>query len=113
MAKVLESLIAKGRRARRPPEQKEVAFGLADLSTHEELLERMVQKGGVKSLIILLTKSTDADAQRFSALALGNAASAAFNRTRMASEGAIPVLIDYMKSTEGDVVAKQYCAMTL
>ena len=38
---------------------------------------------------------------------------AAFNRTRMASEGAIPVLIDYMKSTEGDVVAKQYCAMTL
>jgi len=34
MAKVLESLISKGRRARRPPEQKEVAFGLADLSTH-------------------------------------------------------------------------------
>jgi hypothetical protein len=34
MAKVLESLIARGRRARRPPEQKEVAFGLADLSTH-------------------------------------------------------------------------------
>ena len=26
MAKVLESLIAKGRRARRPPEQKEVIF---------------------------------------------------------------------------------------
>lgn len=34
MAKVLESLIAKGRRTKRPPEQKEVAFGLADLSTH-------------------------------------------------------------------------------
>lgn len=31
----------------------------------------------------------------------------------MASEGAIPILIDYMKSTEGDIVAKQYCAMTL
>jgi hypothetical protein len=39
-------------------------------------LERLVQKGGVKSLLILLTKSIDADAQRFSALALGNAASA-------------------------------------
>ncbi len=38
MAKVLEALIAKGRRARRPPEQKEVAFGLADLSTHGMLL---------------------------------------------------------------------------
>lgn len=37
MAKVLESLIAKGRRARRPREQKEVAFGLADLSTHRKL----------------------------------------------------------------------------
>ena len=31
----------------------------------------------------------------------------------MANEGAIPALIYYMKSTEGDVVAKQYCAMTL
>lgn len=76
MAKVLEALISKGRRARRPPEQKEIAFGLADLSTHEELLERMVQKGGVKSLIILLTKSIDTDAQRFAALALGNTSSA-------------------------------------
>ena len=36
----------------------------------------MVQKGGVKSLLILLTKSIDSDAQRFAALALGNAASA-------------------------------------
>jgi hypothetical protein len=42
----------------------------------EELLERLVQKGGVKSLLILLTKSIDIDAQRFSALALGNSASA-------------------------------------
>lgn len=39
-------------------------------------MERLVQKGGVKSLLILLTKSVDIDAQRFSALALGNAASA-------------------------------------
>ena len=63
MAKVLEALITKGRRARRLRDQKEVAFGLADLSTHEELLERVVQKGGVKSLLLLLTKSTDTDAQ--------------------------------------------------
>lgn len=34
MAKVLEALIAKGRRAKRPQDQKEIAFGLADLSTH-------------------------------------------------------------------------------
>ena len=68
MAKVLEALIAKGRRVRRPREQKEVAFGLCDLSTHEELHERIVKKGGVKSLLNLLTHSQDAEAQRFSAL---------------------------------------------
>ena len=113
MAKVLESLIAKGRRAKRPPEQKEVAFGLADLSTHEELLERLVQKGGVRSLLSLLMKSSDSDAQRFSALALGNAGSAPFNRARMASEGAVQMLIDYMRDDENDIVARQYCAMAL
>ena len=113
MAKVLESLIAKGRRVRRPPEQKEVAFGLADLSTHEELLERMVQKGGVKSLLMLLTKSSDADAQRFSALALANAASAPFNRVRIATEGTVPILIDYIKDKDNDIVGRQYCAMCL
>ena len=42
----------------------------------EDLLERMVQKGGVKSLLMLLTKSIDLEAQRFSALALGNISSA-------------------------------------
>jgi len=36
----------------------------------------MVQKGGIRSLLILLTKSQDADAQRFAALALANASSA-------------------------------------
>lgn len=113
MAKVLESLIAKGRRARRPAEQKEVAFGLADLSTHEELLERLVQKGGIKSLLLLLTKSTDNDAQRFAALALANSASAAFNRIRIASEGTIPIIVDYMKDNEHDIIARQYCSMAL
>eukprot|EP01041_Mallomonas_annulata_P002251 gene2251-4374_t len=113
MAKVLESLIAKGRRARRPREQKEVAFGLADLSTHEELLERLVQKGGTKSLLLLLTKSKDTDAQRFAALALGNAGSAAFNRTRIASEGATQILIEYIKDDDNDIIGRQYCAMAL
>ena len=82
MAKVLEALIAKGRRVRRAAEQKEVAFGLADLSTHNELLERMVHKGAVKSLLLLLTKSQDKDAQRFAALALANVASAGSSTCR-------------------------------
>ena len=57
MAKVLEALIAKGRRVRRPREQKEVAFGLCDLSAHTELHERIVEKGGIKSLVNLLAGS--------------------------------------------------------
>lgn len=113
MAKVLEALISKGRRVRRPREQKEVAFGLADISTHEELLERMVHKGAVKSLLMLLTKSQDNDAQRFSALALANACSADFNRTRIASEGAIKVLVEYIKEDDNDMIGRQYCAMAL
>jgi HEAT repeat protein len=37
----------------------------------------------------------------------------AFNRSRMASEGTIPILIEYMKTAANDIVARQYCAMTL
>lgn len=113
MAKVLEALIAKGRRVQRAIEQKEVAFGLADLSTHEELLERMVQKGGIKSLLLLITRSKDRDAQRFSALALANISSAAFNRSKIADEGTIPTLINIMKDTDSDIICRQYCAMAL
>lgn len=39
--------------------------------------------------------------------------SPAFNRTRIASEGAIPVLVEFMKNSENDIVARQYCAMAL
>ena len=41
----------------------------------EELHERIVKKGGIKSLLRLLTSSQDAEAQRFSALAMANCAS--------------------------------------
>lgn len=97
----------------------------------EELLERMVQKGAVKSLLLLLTKSNDKDAQRFASLGIANLASAgndfsssipyhslnvtiiAFNRTRIASEGSIPILINVMKDVDSDIIARQYCAMAL
>ena len=113
MAKVLEALIAKGRRAKRPREQKEVSFGLADLSTHPELHERMVKKGAVKSLIQLLTTSQDAEAQRFSALALANCASAVFNRVAMVAEGTLEPLILYVREEESDLIGRQYCAMCI
>jgi vacuolar protein 8 len=79
----------------------------------EELLERMVQKGSVKSLLHLLTKSSDRDARRFSSVALANLSSAAFNRTRIASEGTVPILISMMKDADSDIVTRQFCAMAL
>ena len=87
MSKVLEALIAQGRRVRRPRKQREVAFGLADLSTHQEVHIRMQQKGGCKSLVHLLERSSDQEAQRFAALALGNIASTPENRLPIVEEG--------------------------
>ena len=46
----------------------------------------MVQKGGTKSLIYLLERSADPEAQRFAALALGNIASTQENRIPMVDE---------------------------
>lgn len=37
----------------------------------------------------------------------------AFNRLRVASEGAIVVLTDYMKNRDNDIIGRQYCAMAL
>lgn len=67
----------------------------------------------MKSLLLLITKSPDSDAQRFSALALANACSAAYTRGRIAAEGAVQVLIDYIRSDESDMIGRQYCAMAL
>jgi hypothetical protein len=113
MAKVLEALIAKGRRVRRPREQKEVAFGLCDLSTHEELHERIVKKGGIKSLVTLLNGSSDNEAQRFAALALANVASAPFNRLPIVEEGVVTFLVEYTANEAHDLIARQYCAMAI
>ena len=113
MAKVLETLIARGRRVRRPKDQREVAFGLADLSTHQELHIRMVTKGGVKSLVSLLERSSDQEAQRFSALALANMASTPENRIPITEEGVFVPLINYVNDEDGDIIGRQYSAMAL
>lgn len=107
MQRIVEALIAKGRRTNKPSEQRDVALSLADISCKSAsfcplvladlnvccawrtfaaaedsgsrtpaLVERIVTKGGVKTLLHLLVKSQDIDAQRFSALALANCASA-------------------------------------
>ena len=37
----------------------------------------------------------------------------AFNRIKVASEGTITVLIDYMKNKDNDIIGRQYCSMAL
>jgi hypothetical protein len=110
----LEGLIAKGRRVTHIREQREVAFGLADVSTHSELHERIVQKGGFKTLIHLLNHSRDIEAQRFAALAMANTASSDAVRVTIAKEvKVIFYLLEHIKGEENDVIVRQYCAMTI
>ena len=111
--KILVSLVAKGRRARKPREQKEISFGLADLSGDEELLEKFEHYGAIKALLGLFVKSQDSDAQRFAALALANVASLPKNGERFCEEGLVPVLTEYISDNDNDIVARQYCAMAL
>ena len=37
----------------------------------------------------------------------------AFNRLRIAREGAIQIMVEYIQSDERDIAAKKYCAMAL
>lgn len=106
-------MIARGRRVRRPREQREVAFGLADMSTHPDVHVKMVQKGAVRSLMTLLEKAQDAEAQRFSALALGNISSTPENRIPIVEEGVLKPVIRFMETDDADIVARQYCALTV
>ena len=114
MAKVLEGLIARGRRVHHAREQRDVAFGLADLSTHGELHDRIVTKGGIKTLVHLLTTSQDVEAQRFSALAIANTSCAEEHRVQVANlDNSLMHMTNYINSEEFDLMTRQYCAMAL
>ena len=115
MAKVQEALVAKGRSIEHSLEQREVAFGLADLSRHEAIHHQIVLKGVINTLIRLL-KSNDVEAQRFAELSLANTASAEAQRIEIArQENSVLRLAQYIadEGEEGDLICKQYCAMAL
>ena len=61
MSKVLESLVARGRRVRNFRESREITYGLADLSTNHDVHERLVKKGGVETLVNILILSIGMD----------------------------------------------------
>lgn len=112
---MLEQLIARGRRERKPTEQRDVAFSLAEISTNAELHDKMVSKGVVKALLTLILQSSDAEALRLACLCLANVASCPTSRVRIVEEGALPPLVKFFKDddNENDAIAKQYAAMTI
>ena len=114
MVQVLEALVAKGRRVRHPCEQREVAYGLADISTQSDLHHRIVKKGGIKTLLYILTTSRDVEAKRFAALSLANTASAEMHRVEIGNlNDSVSILINFVKDSDIDLATRQYCAMAL
>lgn len=105
---LLEALIAKGKNAKRPKEQREVAFGLADTSTHPQLHVQMVNKGAVKALQYLLERADDKEAQRFAALALANVCHTKENRIPIAEQGIFKPLVNYISNPDADIIGRQY-----
>ena len=114
MSKVLESLVARGRRVRNFRETREVTFGLADLSTHPDVHERLVKKGGIETLVHILITAQDAEAQQFAALAVANTAATKTLCNDIAKlDGVIAGLVQYVGNEQADAIGRQYSAMAI
>ncbi|CCI42216.1 unnamed protein product [Albugo candida] len=113
MSKLLEQLVARGRRERNSPEQREIAYNLAEISTNPQYHEKMVLKGAIQALTHLLTNTNDVEALQLTCMCLANIASCPVTRTRIVKDGVLPLLINHLKSSETDITSKQYLAMML
>lgn len=113
--KVLESLVARGRRRGNSyKDQREITFGLADLSTQTECHQRLVKKSGVSTLVDILLSSQDAEAQQFAAIAIANTSSTTSLAVDIVQlKGVVEGLINYTGNEAADSTGRQYCAMAL
>jgi len=110
----LESFVARGRHPRNVKDQREISFGLAELSTNEDLHERLVNKGGISTLANLLGTCQDSESQQFAALAIANTASTNSLCKEIAKlNDVLESLVAYVGNEAGDPVGRQYCAMAL
>lgn len=110
----LESLIARGRHPRNVKDEREISFGLAEISTNAALHERLVNKGGVETLASLLVNSQDSESQQFAALAIANTASAnSLCKKITLLDGVLESLVGCVGNNANDPVGRQYCAMAL
>ncbi len=112
----LESLVARGRHPRNVKDQREITFGLAELSTNEDIHERLVIKGGVETLANLLDTCADSESQQFAALAIANTASTNSLCKKIAKlDDVMESIVAYVgnKKENSDPIGRQYCAMAL
>ncbi len=113
MAKVMEALIDKGASTRHPLEQKEVAFGIANLSSKEELHRHLIKKGGIESLAVILKRSHNLESQRLAALGIAICTSCADMQNRIVRDGGLKLAVNFIKSECNDPVVRGYCAMAI
>lgn len=114
MANQLESFVARGRHPRNVKDEREISFGLADLSTNNDLHERLVRKGGIETLANLLGTCQDSESQQFAALAIANTASTySLCREIAKLDGVLESLVAYVGNDHGDPIGRRYGAMAL
>ena len=95
-------------------ETREITFGLADLSTHPDVHERLVKKGGIETLVNILVTAQDAEAQQFAALAVANtAATKALCNDIVKLDRVIAGLVQYVGNEQADAIGRQYSAMAI
>lgn len=98
----------------RARDQREVAFGLAALSTKQEIHYNILKKGGVKTLTHLLKSSYDVEAQRFAALAIANTACIENEKIEFIREDeCLDGILSELRNDDSDTTVRQYCAMAL
>lgn len=111
---MLESLVARGRRVRNFRETREITFGLADLSTQQDVHQRLVQKGGIETLVNILISAQDAEAQQFAALAIANtAATKSLCNEIIKLDGVVSGLVQYVANEQADSIGRQYSALAI
>ncbi len=107
MSKVLETLIARGRRVRSFQESQEIAFGLANLSTNAEVYKWLLKKGEIETLVGFLTIAQDGEAQQFAVLAIANTASKkVLCNDIVRLDGVVVGLVQCVKNEQGDSIRR-------
>jgi hypothetical protein len=109
--RLLETLVVRGKHARgRVGELREIAFGLCEVSTRRDSHARLVAKGALTTLHVLL-ESGDGETARFATLALANVAQ--LEAARPALGVMLPLFVGLIGGAAADPEARGFAAMAV